>query len=558
MTDISAYPHPAHAMSDDRIDRAQMQVIVTSSLGTVFEWYDFFLYASLSQVIAAEFFSGLNPTAAFIFSLLAFSAGFVVRPFGALVFGRLGDLVGRKHTFLVTILLMGISTFVVGLIPAYATIGIAAPALLITLRLVQGLAVGGEYGGAVVYVAEHAPDRRRGFYTSFIQITPALGLLLSLIVIAGARGLMSTGTFSAQGWRIPFLLSFVLLAISVWIRLRMHESPVFLKIKEEGRRSPAPLREAFGSWKYLSLSLLALFGGVAGQAVVWQTAQLYTLFFLSQTLGVDTTTTNVLVGAMLLVAIPFFVIFGWLSDRIGRKTLISTGCLLAALTYFPLFDALARYANPDLITAQDTSPVTLISRPGDCSFQFNPIGAARFTSSCDIAKSFLARNGISYSNKTGLDAVMATIQIGSETVNSVDVTGGGPIAAERLAGFTAAATRAIRDHGYPAAADPAKMNRPMMLVVLVILVIYGTMVYGPIAAQLVELFPTRIRYSAISLPYHIGNGWFGGLLPTIAFAIVAATGNMYSGLWYPIVVAGLTFVVSVLFMPETRDRSLAE
>jgi hypothetical protein len=532
------------------------KIIVASSLGTIFEWYDFFLYASLSAVIARQFFSGVNPATAYIFALLAFSAGFVIRPFGALFFGRLGDLVGRKYTFLVTIVIMGLSTFIVGLLPNYEAIGIAAPLLLITLRLLQGLAIGGEYGGAVVYVAEHAPNGRRGFYTSFIQITPACGLLLSLIVILGLRAFMTEPSFAQWGWRIPFLLSAVLLVISVWIRLRMSETPAFQKMKEEGKRSTAPLSEAFGTWDNAKITLIALFGGAAGQAVVWQCAQLYTLFFLTRTLGVEATAANLLVGAMLLVSVPLFILFGWLSDNIGRKPVILTGCLLAVATYFPLFGALARYANPELVAAQNAAPVVVFADPRECSFQFNPVGTSQFTSSCDIAKSLLASKGVSYTNEAAPAGSVARIRIGTETIESVKVTGNGAPIKAQIDNFTSAVSEKLRAFHYPAAADTAKMNQPMILAILIVLVIYGTMVFGPIAAQLAELFPTRIRYSGVSLPYHIGNGWFGGLLPATAFAIVAATGDIYAGLWYPIVIAAMTFVVGLLFMPETKDRDI--
>ncbi len=533
----------------------ERKVVIASSLGTIFEWYDFFLYGSLSVYIARHFFSGVNPTAAFIFALLAFAAGFLIRPFGALYFGRIGDLVGRKYTFLVTILLMGLATFFVGLLPGYAAIGIAAPVLLITLRLIQGLAIGGEYGGAVAYVAEHSPAGRRGYYTSFIQITPAVGLLLSLIVIVGLRIYLGEEAFGDWGWRLPFLLSVILLGISVWIRIKLQESPAFEKIKEEGKQSKSPIREAFGTWENAKITLIALFGGVAGQAVVWQTAQLYTLFFLTQTLRVDVMTTNVMVGIMLAIAAPLFIFFGWLSDKVGRKPIIMAGCLLAALTHFPLFAALSYYANPDLVRAQQQAPVTVIADPRECSFQFNPVGTSQFTTSCDIVKSLLTRSGVSYRNETGSPGTLAKVKIGDKVIDAVDGKPG-PDTKQRVEAFTKQVTAALRAVGYPASADPEKMNRPMMLVILIVLVLYGTMVFAPIAAQLVELYPTRIRYTGVSLPYHIGNGWFGGLLPTTTFAIVAATGDMYSGLWYPVSIAALTFVVSLLFMPETKDRDI--
>lgn len=477
--------------------------------------------------------------------------------FGALVFGRLGDLVGRKYTFLITITLMGLSTFIVGILPSYATWGIAAPVILIVLRLLQGLALGGEYGGAATYVAEHAPHGRRGFYTSWIQTTATLGLFLSLLVILGTRTWMGEEAFAAWGWRIPFLLSIVLLAISVWIRLTLSESPVFKKMKEEGKTSKAPLTEAFGRWENAKVALVALFGGTAGQAVVWYTGQFYALFFLTQTLKVDGATANILIALSLLIGTPFFVIFGWLSDKIGRKPIILGGCLVAALTYFPLFALITHYANPALEQAQATAPVTVVADPSECSFQFNPVGTSKFVSSCDIAKSFLARNSVNYSNETAPAGTVASIRIGEQTVESFP--GAGMAADEfktRTDAFNAGMTEAIRGHGYPAKADPEQINKPMVVLLLTVLVLFVTMVYGPIAAMLVELFPTRIRYTAMSLPYHIGNGWFGGFLPTTAFAMVAMTGNIYYGLWYPIIVALMTFVIGLFLMPETKDRDL--
>jgi MFS family permease len=535
----------------------ERKVIFASSLGTVFEWYDFYLYGSLSAIIAAQFFSGVNPTAAFIFALMAFAAGFAVRPFGALFFGRLGDLVGRKYTFLVTIMLMGLSTFIVGLLPSYASAGIIAPVILIVLRLLQGLALGGEYGGAATYVAEHAPQGRRGFYTSFIQTTATLGLFLSLLVILGVRTYLGEAEFAAWGWRVPFLLSIVLLGVSVWIRLQLQESPAFKRMKEEGTGSKAPLREAFGTWRNAKIAIFALLGSTAGQAVVWYTGQFYALFFLTQTLKMNATTANILIAVSLAIGTPFFIFFGWLSDKIGRKPIILGGCLLAALTYFPLFSALTQAVNPALAAAQASAPVTVVANPGSCSFQFNPVGTSQFTSSCDIAKGFLARNSVSYENEAAPAGTVAKIKIGDREIASFEGTG---LPADALkaqtAEFNKTMTEAIRTAGYPAAADPAQVNTVMAVAILTLLVIYVTMVYGPIAAQLVELFPTRIRYSGMSLPYHIGNGWFGGFLPTTAFAMVAATGDIYYGLWYPIVVALGTFVIGLLFIPETKDRDI--
>jgi MFS family permease len=535
----------------------QRKVIFASSLGTVFEWYDFYLYGSLSAIIAAQFFSGVNPTAGFIFALMAFAAGFAVRPFGALVFGRLGDMVGRKYTFLITILLMGASTFIVGLLPNYASAGIVAPVILILLRLVQGLALGGEYGGAATYVAEHAPQGKRGFYTSFIQTTATLGLFLSLIVILGVRTYLGEADFAAWGWRIPFLVSAILLVISIWIRLQLHESPAFKQMKDEGTLSKAPLKEAFGTWKNAKVGIYALLGSTAGQAVVWYTGQFYTLFFLTQTLKLNATTANIMIAISLAIATPFFIVFGWLSDKIGRKPIILGGCLIAAITYFPLFHALTKAVNPDLAAAQASAPVTVIADPASCSFQFNPVGTSQFTSSCDIAKGFLARNSVNYENEAAPAGTVAKVRIGTTEVSSFEGTG---LPAEALrtqtAAFNSSITTAIRAAGYPAAIDPAKSNLVLATAILTLFVLYVTMVYGPIAGQLVELFPTRIRYSGMSLPYHIGNGWFGGFLPTTAFAMVAATGDIYYGLWYPIVIALLTFVIGLLFVPETKDRDI--
>ncbi|RZS78262.1 MFS transporter [Pigmentiphaga kullae] len=539
--------------------KEERRVIFASSLGTVFEWYDFYLYGSLAAIIARQFFSGVNDTAAFIFALLAFAAGFAVRPFGALVFGRLGDLVGRKYTFLITILIMGLSTFIVGILPSYASIGIAAPVILIVLRLAQGLALGGEYGGAATYVAEHAPHGKRGAYTAWIQTTATLGLFLSLLVILGVRNATGEEAFAAWGWRIPFLVSIFLLAISVWIRLKLNESPAFQRMKAEGKQSKAPLTESFGQWSNLKVVLLALLGLTAGQAVVWYTGQFYSLFFLTQTLKVDATTANILIALALLIGTPFFLIFGSLSDKIGRKPIIMAGCLIAAVAYFPLFKAITHYANPALEAAQAKAPVVVVADPKTCSFQFNPVGTAKFVSSCDQAKSFLASNSVNYSNEAAPPGSVAKIKVGDTTIESFE--GAGLPAAEfktRGDELKARLTTEIRNHGYPAKADPAQVNKPMLVLLLTLLVILVTMVYGPIAAMLVEMFPTRIRYTSMSLPYHIGNGWFGGFLPTTAFAIVAATGNIYNGLWYPIIVAVMSLVIGTLFIKETKDNRLED
>ena len=532
----------------------QKKVIFASSLGTVFEWYDFYLYGSLAAIIAKQFFSGLDAGSAFIFALLAFAAGFIVRPFGALVFGRLGDMIGRKYTFLVTIVIMGLSTFIVGLLPNYASIGVAAPVILIALRMLQGLALGGEYGGAAVYVAEHAPHHKRGAYTSWIQTTATLGLFLSLMVILGVRTAIGEAAFADWGWRVPFIVSILLLAVSVYIRLSMNESPAFQKMKAEGKTSKAPLSESFGQWKNLKIVILALIGLTAGQAVVWYSGQFYALFFLTQALKVDGPTANILVAYSLILGTPFFVIFGTLSDKIGRKPIIMAGCLLAVVTYFPVFTALTKAANPDLAAAQAKNQVVVTADPKECSFQFNPTGTAKFTSSCDIAKQVLAGASVSYENVAAPAGTVASIKIGERSIPSYTAKGiPADEAKKKDADFKKLVADDLKTAGYPTKADPAKVDKFMVTMILFYLVLLVTMVYGPIAAMLVELFPTRIRYTSMSLPYHIGNGWFGGLLPTTAFAIVAQTGNMYNGLWYPIIIAGMTFVVGMLFVRETKD-----
>ena len=539
----------------------EKKVIFASSLGTVFEWYDFYLYGSLAAIIAKQFFAGLDPSAAFIFALLAFAAGFIVRPFGAIFFGRLGDMIGRKYTFLVTILLMGLSTFIVGILPTYASIGVAAPVILIVLRLLQGLALGGEYGGAATYVAEHAPHGRRGAYTAWIQTTATLGLFLSLMVILGTRTAIGEAAFADWGWRVPFIVSIALLGISVWIRLQMNESPAFQKMKSEGKTSKSPLKESFGQWKNLKIVILALLGLVAGQAVVWYSGQFYALFFLANVLKVDGPTANILVAVSLIIGTPFFVIFGTLSDKIGRKPIILAGMALAVLTYFPLFEALTNAANPKLAAAQKSAQVTVTAAAGDCSFQGNPVAREiDFTKSCDIAKRFLAQNSVSYKNATAAAAGPAVIKIGeTEIVAPVGVIENlkfNPDSAKAIADFKKAVADALKAAGYPPKADPIaplSANWWKIVAILSVLVIYVTMVYGPIAAMLVEMFPTRIRYTSMSLPYHIGNGWFGGLMPTIAFAMVAQNGDMYYGLWYPIIIASATFIIGLLFVKETKD-----
>jgi MFS family permease len=538
--------------------RNEKRVIAASSLGTVFEWYDFYLYGLLATVISAKFFSGVNETTGFILALAAFAAGFAVRPFGALVFGRVGDLVGRKYTFLVTMALMGLSTFAVGLLPSYESIGVAAPFILVALRLVQGLALGGEYGGAATYVAEHAPEGKRGLYTSWIQTTATLGLFAALLVVIGVRFTIGEEAFAAWGWRVPFLLSMILLVISMWIRLQLSESPVFQKMKEEGTTSKAPLTEAFGRWGNLKWVLVALFGAVAGQAVVWYAGQFYALFFLEKTLKVDGATTNVLTAIALLLATPFFVFFGWLSDKIGRKPIILTGCALAAISYFPLFGALTEAANPALAHAQARAPVQVTAHADECSVQFDPVGKNKFDAkSCDIAKAFLAKNGVSYTNIEAPAGTVASVHIGGKAIMApAPDPAKGAAPKEAITAFQDAVKAELKAAGYPDKADPAAIDKPMVVAILFALVLLVTMVYGPIAAMLVELFPSRIRYTSMSLPYHIGNGWFGGFLPTIVFAMVAASGNIYSGLWYPIIIAGLTVVIGLIALPETYRRNI--
>ncbi|AYM16977.1 MFS permease [Agrobacterium tumefaciens] len=623
MANVAAVSGAARPMTGE-----EKKVIFASSLGTVFEWYDFYLYGSLAIYIGANFFSQYPETTRNIFALLAFAAGFLVRPFGALVFGRLGDIVGRKYTFLITILIMGVSTFLVGVLPGASQIGIAAPIILIILRMLQGLALGGEYGGAATYVAEHAPNGRRGYYTSWIQTTATLGLFLSLMVILGVQFALGKEAFAAWGWRIPFLVSVLLLGVSVWIRLKMNESPAFKKMKEEGKTSKAPLSEAFGQWKNAKIALLALVGAVIGQAVVWHTGQFYALFFLQSILKVDGQSANIMVAAALILGTGFFVLFGWLSDKIGRKPIIMAGLVLAMLTYFPLFKALTWAGNPALAQAQASVRATVTAAPGDCKFQFNPTGTAKFTTSCDIATSFLTRNSVPYDVVAGAAGTPASVKIGDATIASYDAIAAGADAAAKDRAFQKQVNIALHDGGYPLVrgvaqvpdakldafiaanpelnlnaeavraadkkmvatdklvadklltpaetagaaemavysiagggtfamvADPAAVNWVVIIAVLTVLVIYVTMVYGPIAALLVELFPTRIRYSGMSLPYHIGNGWFGGLLPATAFAMSAAKGDIYYGLWYPIVFAGITLVIGLLFLPETKDRDI--
>jgi MFS family permease len=524
----------------------ERMVIFASSLGTVFEWYDFYIYGTLGVFLAKYFFANVPANVGFIFALLAFAAGFAVRPFGALIFGRLGDMIGRKYTFLVTMSLMGVGTFFIGVLPGYATWGIMAPILLIAFRLVQGLALGGEYGGAAIYVAEHAPADKRGYYTSWIQTTATLGLFMALLLVLGVRTAMGEQAFGEWGWRIPFLLSAVLLIVSIWIRLKLNESPLFQRMKAEGKTSKRPLSEAFGEWANAKIAILALLGATAGEAVIWYGGQFYALFFLTQTIKVPAVNTQIMIAVALLIGTPGFILFGWLSDKIGRKPIMLAGFALAVVTYFPLFQGLTHFANPKLEQALATAPVTVTADPSECSFQFKATGTEKFTTGCDNIKSALVNLSVNYENVAAPKGTPASVKIGDQVIPA------------NTANLAVAVANAVKAHGYPAAADPNDINTPMTVLLLVILVVYVTMVYGPIAAWLVELFPTRIRYSGLSLPYHIGNGWFGGFLPATVFAIVAATGNIYSGLWYPIIVAAMSFVVALIFLPETKDRDITQ
>lgn len=539
--------------------RPLRRAVVASSLGTIFEFYDFYLYGSLAAIIAAKFFSALDERLAFIAALLAFAAGFVVRPFGALVFGSIGDRIGRKYSFLVTLIIMGSSTFLVGCLPDYDTIGLWAPALLVLLRMLQGLALGGEYGGAVTYVAEHTDSHRRGFVTSWIQTTGSIGLLLSLVVIMACRFFFGSA-FDDWAWRVPFLLSGILLVISIYIRLQLEESPVFKRMKEQGQLSRSPSREVFGKWRNLRLIILTIFGGTVGPAMLIYAGQIYALYFLTVALKLDDLTANLLLAAGLIIGTPFCVLFGYLSDRVGRKPVILTGCLLGAVLLFPIFSGLTHFANPALSRAMETSPVRLVTNAKDCSFQFDPVGKAQFRSACDIGRASLAREGVSYVMVDDPAAGETRIEIGARRIAVFE---GGKLAAEGrfaadLSAFRARLDAMLKDAGYPRSADREGTNHVGVALLLALLVGIGAIVYGPLAAWLVELFSSRIRYTSISLPYHIGNGWFGGFLPTMAFAIVTATGNIYSGLWYPVIGCALCAVVGLLFLPETLGRPLEE
>ena len=539
MAEAKAHKGLLDEESIQSVGTEEKKVIFASSLGTVFEWYDFYLYAVLAPFFAALFFPPGNQTAALLSAFAAYAAGFLVRPFGALVFGRIGDLVGRKYTFLVTIVFMGGATFLVGLLPTYESIGWFAPILMVTLRLVQGLALGGEYGGAATYVAEHAPDDRRGYDTAWIQTTATLGLFLALLLIYLCRSNMDAKAFAEWGWRIPFWLSLVLLVFSIYIRLKLHESPIFQKMKAEGKGSKSPLHDSFMVYPNNKYVLLALLGATAGQGVVWYTGQFYALFFLTITLKLDYVSAYTLIGLSLLIGTPFFIFFGWLSDKIGRLKIILAGCLIAAVTYFPLFQGLTHYVNPALEEFSQKTTITVAANDADCKFHIF-VGPWSKFSDCDRVKDFLTKQGLSFKSVAG-DPGKVTTTIGAEAIEGWDQA--------KLAATLKAA-------GAPPSADKARINWVMAEVILFIMVIYVTMVYGPIAAFLVELFPTRIRYTSMSLPYHIGNGWFGGMLPLTATAMVAATGDIYYGLWYPIVVAIMTVVIGSIFLRETKDRDI--
>jgi len=550
MTDQTASP----ATGDEVVGREHFKVIAASSVGTVFEWFDFFLYGSLAVIMSRNFFSGVDEGTAFTLALLTFAAGLAVRPFGALVFGALGDVWGRKNTFVVTLSLMGIATFSVGLLPTYEQIGPAAAWILVGLRMLQGLSVGGVYGGAAIYVAEHAPHGRRGFYTSWIQLTATFAMAMSLLVVFTVRTILGEAEFTAWGWRIPFLMSIFLLALTMFIQMRLNESPVYKRMKASGRASTSPIKDSFGNKKNLRLVMIALFGAIAGQAVIWYAAQFYVLFFLERILRVDSATANILIAAALLAHAPLYVFFGWLSDKVGRKPVILAACFLAAVTYFPIFKGLTTAANPALAQASESVPVTVVADPADCSLQFDPVGGKVFTSSCDIARSLLTRSGISHTTLDAPPGSIAEVHVGDKTLASFNGVGlaSADLRTERAA-WEKEATAMLSGAGYPTSADPAAINKPLVVFWLFLLMVFSAMVYGPIAALLTEFYPAKIRYTSMSFPYHVGVGWLGGFLPSAAFAIVAATGNIYAGLWYPIFFSVLSLIVGLIFMPETKD-----
>ncbi|HEY1962651.1 MAG TPA: MFS transporter [Rhizomicrobium sp.] len=541
-----------------QVNRRKMaMVVVASSAGTVFEWYDFFIFGSLAAIIGKHFFASVGPTQALIFALLTFAAGFAVRPLGALVFGWFGDRFGRKRAFLVTITIMGLATFAIGFLPDYTAIGVVAPCVLVFLRVCQGFAVGGEYGGAAVYVAEHAGAHNRGTATGWVQVSATIGLLLALGIILAIRLGMGEDAFAAWGWRIPFIVSVLLLGLSLWIRLRLQESPMFLRIQAEGTASRAPIAEAFFRWSNLKIVLIALFGLLMGQGVVWYTAEFYTLFFLQNVIKVDPQRVNVLILIVTAAAAPLHLFFAWISDHVGRKPVMLFGLALAAISYFPGFALLTQAANPGLADAARKSPIVVLAAPSDCSIQFNLIGKATVVTSCDIAHNALTNAGVPYRTAAAPEGTFARVKVGREDVASPD--GRKRSAAELAAArkdFDARLDKALIAAGYPKLADAKAMDIGRTLLILLVFIVAASALYGPQAAALVELFPTRIRYTAMSLPYHLGVGWFGGFLPATAFAIVAATGNIYAGLWYPVIVSAAGFVISLLFLPETYRRAI--
>lgn len=538
--------------------RASMRrVVVASAAGTAFEWYDFFIFGALAPVIAKVFFAGLTETAGFVAALGLFAAGFAFRPLGAIIFGSMGDRLGRKGAFLVTVSLMGGATFAIGLLPTYAQAGMWAPALLILMRIFQGMALGGEYGGAAIYVAEHAPANQRGYATGWIQASAAFGLIAALIIVLATRTSIGEDAFVGWGWRVPFLVSAGLLAISIWMRLKLTESPTFQKLKAEGEVSRAPLAEAFGRWSNVRLVLLAFFGTMCAQGALWYCVFFYLQVFFEKSLQVAPATVNIMVMAMTLVSAPFYVLFGWLSDRIGRKPVMLGGMVLGLVAFFPAFHALASFTNPALVEARAQTPVIVAADPATCSLQFDPVGATKFSSGCDIAKSVLASSGIPYRSADLPSGSATEVRIGADRITPADGTG---LSAAELKSLKAEQTKAINialeSAGYPMKADPARMNYAGIAAILFLLVIAATALYGPMAAMLVELFPARVRYTAMSLPYHVGTGWVGGFLPVTAFAIVAMTGDLYAGLWYPVIFTAISVLTTFFLMPETKGRSL--
>lgn len=557
MTDHSGMPSGDVAPDAGKGEPGLTTVVGASAAGTAFEWYDFFIFGSLTTIIARHFYADVGEATSYILALLTFGVGFVVRPLGALVFGWFGDKTGRKTTFLVTITLMGVATVAIGLLPDYDAIGIAAPILLLFMRVLQGFALGGEYGGAAIYVAEHAPAKRRGFLTGWIQTTAAIGLIMALSIILITRALLGTEAFDDWGWRIPFLLSFFLLVISLWIRLKLHESPAFKRMVAESTERQAPFRESFGTWKIGKFVLIALVGIMFAQGAVWYAGYFYTRFFMERVLKVEVATVDQLILAVTLASAILYVFFGWLSDRVGRKPVMIGGMVLFLLAVFPGFHALTNAANPALARAQASAPVTVVADPATCAVQFDPVGKTAFASSCDLAKSVLSNAGVSYDNVPAAAGTLAVVRIGAAEVASLEGTGlDAPALKSARADVDGRIRAALTQAGYPAKADPAGVNLPAVFAILMVFIVAATAVYGPQAAALVELFPTRVRYTAMSLPYNVGTGWVGGLLPAASFALVAWSGNIYFGLWYAVGFTGVAAIVALLFLPETRGRDL--